>query len=621
MPSWLDRTTSYLDRLTAATSSPSRSVAASLRSTVAPLAPPPPRGSEPMPHGYRVEAEQFLRSTLARAASTATAWTEERITATTDPDGSRGSLFVSGEAILRRGLDPDAAADYATGRLLIAASQREHLLARERDEIAQLTARYRDHARHGSRDSMKIAAPEYAAAHLAATVATVRGRERILDKWPGWAGYFAAAESDRTTPEAAAAFISGPAPAIVRAAFALGREAEGYEPVPMPAEIEAMLDLARPHLASKWNRGGFLDAARAAVAAMLPPPGAEQPEPAAGSEPDARPTDGHEDPTPAEAEAIPGSEAEALAPDSRADHRFREEVTSDPERSPTKPGSVPKIIGGAGAKTYRVLRRTVERPDPATVAALRAEARPLVDALRRIQWESTDPPTVDHAQDSGEIDEGALAALAAWQEPRVFQRRQEQGRATVAVQILIDCSGSMGAGTRRSFRLYEAQIVGYAMATAFGSGRVRVAVAGHDVGYHEPEYRGGVVRFRSCPTPEAIAGLTTGGDNADGWAIAAAIDAVAAVPADRRAVFLLADGQPSADGYGGEGARKHIRSVVASGLARGIDFLAIGIEGAMTHSGPGLFGSRFVSIPDTRSAGPLLARIIGRIGKERTPCA
>ncbi len=135
-----------------------------------------------------------------------------------------------------------------------------------------------------------------------------------------------------------------------------------------------------------------------------------------------------------------------------------------------------------------------------------------------------------------------------------------------------------------------------------------------------PPTRGAVV-YRPCPTPESIAGLRCGGDNADGWAIAHALDAVAAVPAQRRAVFLLADGQPSAQGYAGEAARAHVRSVVASARARGIDFLAIGIENAMRDTGPGLFGSRFLSLPDTRSAGPLLARIIGRIGKEAAPCA
>lgn len=605
---WLHRTADYLARTSGPTASPSRSVADALRSTVEPLPPEAPDSDGYYPSGYYERAAQFLQATLARAAATVSAWTEEATTATTSPNGPRGSLFVSGAGILARGADPDAAADYATGRLLVAASQREYLLVRERDEIRGATAAY--HAAAGAGRAVTHHAPDYAAGHLAATVATVRGRERVLDKWPGWSGYFAAAEGERTTPAEAEAFLRGKAPAIVRAAYALGREAEGHTlPADLPADIEAMLDLGRPFLAAKWGRGEYLAQARRAIEAMTPP---------AGPDPE---QDGGTDPGEGGGEAAPGCEAEAMNPTAEDRATPREEATSDPDRSDLHGGGKPSRAA-ATARRFPVAIEPAPAPDARELAEMRNLARPLVAALSRIQWDSTEPPTVDHGQDSGEIDEGALAFLAAWSEPRVFQRRQEQGRATVAVQILIDCSGSMGAGTRGgSYRLADARAVGYAMATAFNGSRYRVAVAGHDCRYGLDAHPTGAVVYRPCPTLESIAGLRCGGDNADGWAIAHALDAVAAVPAQRRAVFLLADGQPSAQGYGGEAARAHVRSTVASARARGIDFLAIGIENAMRYTGPGLFGSRFLSLADTRSAGPLLARIIGRIGKEAAPCA
>lgn len=610
---WLHRTADYLARTSGPTSSPSRSVADALRSTVEPLPPQAPDADGYYPSGYYERAAPFLRATLARASATVSAWTEEPVTATTAASGPRGSLFVSGAGILARGADPDAAADYATGRLLVAASQREYLLVREREEIQGATHCY--HRAAGSGRAVEAHAPDYAAGHLAATVATVRGRERVLDKWPGWSGYFAAAEGERTTPTEAEAFIRGKAPAIVRAAYALGREAEGHTlPAGLPVDIEAMLDLGRPFLDAKWGRGEYLAQARRAIAAMTPPP---------GTDPESGGTDPGEGKSESEAaaEAAPGSEAEAMNPTREDRAAPAEEATSDPERH-EKPGGGKPSRAASSARRFPVAIEAAPAPEATELAEMRRLARPLVAALSRIQWDSNEPPTVDHAQDSGEIDEGALAALAAWHDPRVFQRRQEQGRATVAVHILIDCSGSMGAGTRGgSYRLADARAVGYAMATAFGGSRYRVSVAGHDCRYGLDAHPAGAVVYRPCPSPESIAGLRCGGDNADGYAIERALDAVAAVPAQRRALFLLADGQPSAHGYSGEGARAHVRSMVASARARGIDFLAIGIEGSMKDTGPGLFGSRFVSLPDTRSAGPLLARIIGRIGKEAAPCA
>lgn len=621
---WLSKSADYLALTGSSTSSPSRSVADALRSTVEPLPPESPDPHNGHSPAYFHKAEGFIEATLARAGATAAAWTGEALTATTSPDGPRGSLFVSPAGILARGADPDHAADYATGRLLVAASQREYLSAAEVGVCREAVHEYHYAASSKRPGRIEAAAPQYAACHLASTVATVRGRERVLKAWPGWAGYFAAAEGERTTAAEAAAFIAtGKAPAIVRAAYALGREAEGHAlPADLPADIAAMLDLGRPHLASAWAKNRFHERARAAIDAMNPPPATRQDEEEKGYEnsDSGEESDGEEAETPSGADPIPGSAAEDMTPSNADSDLPRVEATTDPERG-DKPGGGKATKSGADARKYPVIVRPIEYTSGLRLDQLREDSRGLVNALSRIRWESMEPPTVDHGQDSGEIDEAALASLAAWNEPRVFQRRQERGAVPVAVHILIDCSGSMGAGTRHgSHRLRDAKAVAYAMATAFKGSRFNVTVGGHHVSYSMSKYPTGAIDYTTCATPEDIAAINTGGDNADGWAIAHALDRVAAMPAARRAVFLLADGQPSACGYGGHGARAHVRAVVESARGRGIDFLAIGIERAMRDTGPGLFGSRFISLDDTRSAGPLLARVIGRIGKEAMPC-
>lgn len=624
---WLSKSSDYLALTGSRTSSPSRSVADALRSTVQPLAPESYDPTSGYSAAYWEKAQALIEATLARAGATATAWTGEALTATTSAGGHRGTLFVSPAGILERGADPDEAADYATGRLLVAASQREYLSAGEVQRCREAVADYRRAAKLArGKSAIEAAATDYAACHLAATVATVRGRERVLKAWPGWAGYFAAAESETATPTEAAAFIaSDKAPAIVRAAYALGREAEGHAlPADLPADIAAMLDLGRPHLDSAWAKNRFHERAAAAIAAMLPPPATRQEEGGnayensenAGEEGE----EAEEGSETATAEPIPGSPAEAMTPTDMDRECPAVESTNDPDRG-DKPTSGKGGKSAPDARRYRVVERAVTYTNGPALDQLREDSRGLVAALSRIRWESMEPPTVDHGQDSGEIDEAALANLAAWNEPRVFQRRQERGATPVAVHILIDCSGSMGAGTKNgSYRLRDAKAVAYAMVTAFRGSRYTVTVGGHHVSYSMAKYPTGGIDYRTCATAEDIAAIQTGGDNADGWAIAHALDRVAAMPAARRAVFLLADGQPSANGYGGSGARAHVRSVVESARGRGIDFLAIGIERSMRDTGPGLFGSRFISLDDTRSAGPLLARIIGRIGKEASPC-
>jgi hypothetical protein len=612
---WLDRSNSYATAIGSVAFSPSRSVAGIMNTAAVPL-PHVPLGERDS--AYHRDAEAFIQRTLGRAGSTVSAWTRETVEASSAGDYGK-SLFVSGEAILKRGADPDAAADYATGRMLIAASQRAYLTSTERNQITEAVKYYRAAARHGVKGrDLNDRAVEYATAHLAGTVATLRGREAVLSEWRGWAGYFAAAESDHATPEQSAAFINGPAPMIVRAAFVLGELMTGRDPE-IPADLAPLVALGQKHFESLWKKGEHWNRAAAAIASMLPPESGQDGdddgdnnEEQEGTEEGGGTGGGEPSPSGGETDPVPGSEAEQMTPDAS-----KEGIHTESRTEPANPNKTGKLH--AGMRRYPVRVLPLNEPSAASLDRTRLLAAPMIAALRRIAWDSLTPPTMDRAQMRGELDEGAMARFAAFQDPRVFQTRQEIAPATVAVTIVIDCSGSMGmGGTSEANRIDSAKAVGYALATVFGSSPThRVSVIGHDVRYGNG---GEVCVYDTQGKPNRIASLRSGGDNADGFAIGHAIDQTLRQTADRRAVFLLADGQPSANGYGMAAAVQHIRHEVARGLSRGVDFLAIGIDGAMTDgSGAALFGSRFVSIPNTRAAGPLLARVIGKIG--RSPCA
>ena len=606
MKNWLTKSSEYLANLRRPSASPSRTVSETCGHHAQPI-----KYEDPgIPHsdGYQEAASDFVRSTLARAAVTVSAWTEEPTTLTTNPNEAKGSILISAEGILKRGTDPAIAADYATGRGLITASRREYLLAREEKQMKESEAHYIFYSRAGNKMSTNMHAPGYACAHLASTIATVRGRETVLKSWAGFAGYFAAGEIS-VEDAAAQAFVEGKSPPIVRAAFALGREVDGHPALTLSPELEPMLEAGRAAMnAQPWKKGDVLNNAGSVIDAMraVEPPYEPEPEgdeSGTGSGEEQRP-DGDGDP-------IPGSSLDYMKQDEHA--TTWETAKHSPADS--KPSASKAAAYNAATDKYPISRNTMETRTARArdVAELRTDAAPMIAALSRIVWESETPPTVDYAQIRGDLDEGNLLTLAAFKDPRVFQVRQEVGRATVAIHILVDCSGSMHTRTKNdSTRIRDAKAVAYAMGKAFSGNRYKVTVSGHDVQYgHKPlsiDY--------ACKNVEDIALLSASGDNADGYAIAHCIDQLAAVKADRKVLFLLADGQPSANGYAGRDAQAHVRKVVEGARARGVNFLAIGIENSMEKDGAIQFGRHYINLPDTRSAAPLLARVVGKITKE-----
>jgi Mg-chelatase subunit ChlD len=538
-------------------------------------------------------AGPFIRSVLSAGAATVASWTGEAVEAVNRWSDKGTALAVNAEHILERAARPSEAVDFATGRLLIGASQRKYLRASEREEIMGATLAYRRAAQ--GRRITRWDATRYARGHLASTIATIRGREAVLSDWPGWAGYFKAAESVAATPAEADAFVSDrQVQPIVRAAFALGWHALKRTPLNLPPDVAAMVEAGKPHLSKVWKMGEHLARASACIEAMEAtlPPGREDPEPKApGAEPGS--------------EQIPESEAEDMIPDT---DRSIEDVKVSVE--PTKPAGAGLE---EGSTRYSAIRERV-RPGRLGLDRMKAKSAPLVAQLRRLAWEGRDTFDVERGRERGALDEGALHRLALDHDPRVFESHADEGRQAVAVSLLVDCSGSMRSRTDTGTRIGDAKAVAYALRQAFADNRrVRITCTGHDVTYRHGLH----VSLYPCPTPEDIAGLEAGGDNADGHAIAAVARELATAPEPVRLLVLLADGYPSARGYGSLSASQHVRRVIEAAERCGIQFLALGIEGCLSQRvaesmyGPG----RFISIGNARRAGPLLVRKLSRMLK------
>ena len=597
------RSAAYAAAIDGATFSPS----AAIRSTVS--------TATPSLAGARTISQriQFVEQIIRTAGAVVTAYNGgEAFTVSTEAvtTTAGAALIIDPEKILQRGLvDPAAAADYATGRLLTAASAAEQLLAREVKAIRESVnaSRSLDYWNKNDPEQRTAANADetnaaYSAAHLAAGVAAIRGRERVLGRWPGWAGYFAAAETT-TAPAGLADYVTNPAhPPIRRVAASLMARLNGWTVPEDPTLADAITAGEEAARTAKWRRGEMVaDAERvvSAAAALLPKPQQQEEPKGRNGE------DGKGEGTPSgDSDAIPGSEAEEMRGNphqpSVGNGRITEQV---------KPTSSDRVAGEDGAGNDFKVHRYTMQPDSWNLRHMKDRAAPLLAAVRRVAWDTLRPPQFDRGQHQGELDEGAMHRLAAWADPEVFEVREDEGRGRVAVHLLVDCSGSMACGGR----IDDARAVAYSLAVAFGQHpRYTLRITGHDVGYGPTR-----LRLWECKTADAISGLEGRGDNADGHAIHAAMRDIEAVPAERRVVMLIADGQPNARDYGGNRAARHIRAVVEAGERRGTQFLALGIDGAMKEDGGTMFGPRrFVSLPDTRSAGPLLARAMARLGRE-----
>jgi hypothetical protein len=608
------RSRDYLAAIDGASFSPTDAIRASVDSAPAIL-----------PEDASVEQRRrFIVQVMRSAAAVTLAYTRgNAVTVSTNAsvNDDKGTLILDADAIVALArTSPQQATDYATGRMLTQASAFEQF---RKPEIVALRKRLRM-ARHldtipapgNGQTPVSIAGvstypdevhAHYSGAHLAAGVAAMRGREKVLKAWPGWAGYFAAAEQSAKGAGALADYVADPKhPAIRRAAASLLARLQGVTIPEDPALVPAVDAGEQAARTSKgWKPGSMLDTADAVVSTMaraLPAPEPQQHQGDGNESGDqGEPSDsGDED-----RHAIPDSEADA-AKGGYSLTMNGSEVQQEVQA--TTPGGIP-TGGTPGVEgSFPESRQTVE-PNLRELPRLQAAAAPMVASLQRVAWETLTPPQFDRAQVTGDLDEGALHRLAAWGDPEVFEQRQESGQGRVAVALLVDCSGSM-----RGSCMADAQAVAYALAKVFGaSPRYALRIVGHDIGYGPRR-----LRLFDCPSADAISGLQARGDNADGFAIAAVMRDLERIPAARRIVLLMADGAPNATGYHGNPAADHIRRIVESGAQRGTEFLALGIEGAMSDgSGRRMFGaSRFVSLPDTRSAGPLLGRVLARLGRE-----
>ncbi len=196
-------------------------------------------------------------------------------------------------------------------------------------------------------------------------------------------------------------------------------------------------------------------------------------------------------------------------------------------------------------------------PNPSYYQKLRSAQQGLIQRLteeirRALEFRATAPRR--------NLKKGHLDASGLWKlrvpDPRVFVRRDTPGDVpTLAVYLLVDCSGSMSElavpppGSRRGPRETKIALARRA-AVALHEVCVNLKIAHRVAGFNSRHPR--TTFYNAVKWDERdgsrIASLSPGESNRDGYAIRVAARELAARPEPRKVLLVLSDGLPSDDG-------------------------------------------------------------------------
>ena len=104
--------------------------------------------------------------------------------------------------------------------------------------------------------------------------------------------------------------------------------------------------------------------------------------------------------------------------------------------------------------------------------------------------------------------------------------------------------------------------------------------------------------------------MSASGCNRDGLALEVALNLLSKRPEECRMLFIISDGQPSAQGYGGPPAYEDMRSIVEKYRRKGIETIAFAI-GSDKDRIKMIYGQdSFVDISDLNALPKTLVRIL-----------
>ena len=185
-------------------------------------------------------------------------------------------------------------------------------------------------------------------------------------------------------------------------------------------------------------------------------------------------------------------------------------------------------------------------------------------------------------------------------------RKQPENLPEMAISVLLDNSGSM-CGPRMEAGL-KACVLLFDFCVSLG---IPCMIAGHQV-----QYAGGV-KYTVCTDFDKVSrrdkyrimGMAPGGCNRDGMAIEISANQLAKRPETIKLLFVISDGQPNDDGYGGKEAADDIRSIVSKYRKKGIETFAVAI-GDDKDKIRAIYGDGFIDISDLQKLPKMLTSVV-----------
>jgi len=303
------------------------------------------------------------------------------------------------------------------------------------------------------------------------------------------------------------------------------------------------------------------------------------------------------------------------------DHKLEQSDINgkDPETRPDIPDGV-----GSSPKC-RVIKVKESSACPASYSKQANIVRQLTEAVKkalRFRMDSAETDLV--GLKSGELDEVALSDLVMREaQPRIFLRKEVETRPDVAIYILLDQSGSMGSCGYNATgptqpRVVSARQVCIALYEAIKDIKgISIGIFGHtshsgdDCAIYEYISKAHPGQHRSVAEAEAHS------SNLDGFAIEYVVKRIADENPEtkQKFVFVLSDGQPAGDGYGGASAFKHMLNVCEwAKKTKGVRVYGLGMDGSPSDAdGKKMYGEgKFACLPNVTGAVPVISSFLSR---------
>lgn len=241
-----------------------------------------------------------------------------------------------------------------------------------------------------------------------------------------------------------------------------------------------------------------------------------------------------------------------------------------------------------------------------------------INAVRtRLKLRQEKPSLMLHGLRRGVIDEGSMYKLAFGEdEPLIFEQPEILNRIDLAFGLLIDESGSMASKSRINLARDVAVVLAEALKGIEG---LDLAVFGHTGQSlrHDGRSEGLCVHHYFTPENphlETLARAKAFGQNLDGYAMLEVVRKMLAwyPNAKSRTVFVVSDGCPEANGYGWTSAHRHMFRVCQAARHSGVELFGIGIDNAYTEKvGAEMYGEdKFVVLNNAADSMPLLCKFV-----------